>query len=316
MIKLIIDGDPIVYRSGFAAEQTEIDIVYETEDGDLGQFKFTRTPTETALKRYKAWQEANPGHQLIEEVKSRKAEPVANCLQIVRNTVRSIIDETECKWPGETVVPHTVLSGPGNFRLDIAKQKPYKGNRDPSHMPVHYGAIRNYLIDTWGAQVVHNREADDEVSIRGWSGYRRKDLTVIATIDKDLDQVAGWHYDYMKKVFYEVSYTDACKAFWRQVLSGDPGDNVPGCWRMGVDRAQRIVDDQFAAGATEEDLWEAVLAEYDHSRVKIGCPYADVTNVEDIALETAQLVYMQQAPGELWMPPGTPFGRVKGDLDD
>jgi len=33
VIKLIIDGDPMVYRSGFAAQSTVIEIVYEDEHG-------------------------------------------------------------------------------------------------------------------------------------------------------------------------------------------------------------------------------------------------------------------------------------------
>jgi len=56
-----------------------------------------------------------------------------------------------------------ILSGPGNFRDSIATIKPYKGNRDPTHIPVHYSAIRQYMIDQYCAVVIHGREADDEV---------------------------------------------------------------------------------------------------------------------------------------------------------
>jgi 5'-3' exonuclease len=119
----------------------------------------------------------------------------------------------------------------------------------------------------------------------------------------------------MKKVFYFVTEKDAEKALWRQILCGDITDNIPGCWRLGPVRAAEIVDEMFETGTSPEDMWKGVISEYQFSKLKPGCPYLHLDS-QQVAIETAQLVYMQRQPEQLWAPPGVPFGYVKGHGDD
>lgn len=137
----------------------------------------------------------------------------------------------------------TILSGPGNFRDSIATVFPYKGNRDSSHKPYWYQSIRNYLTSEWGARVVHGREADDECSILARRDRDAGNKYCIATIDKDLDQIPGDHYNYLKQVNHCVSVGDAERWFWQQCLSGDATDGVPGCYKLGSVGAERIIAD-------------------------------------------------------------------------
>jgi len=322
MIKLIIDGDPMVYRSGFAAQSAVYEIVYENEAG-IGEFKFDRTDGHTALANFKEWKTANADCVILQETKTVRAEPVSHALQLVKRAIVDIEGEIYDKFKGE-INTQVILSGPGNYRESIATIRPYKGNRDPSHIPVHYNSIRQYMIDQYCAQVIHGREADDEVSIRGWQHWRAtkgvtsrdgEGLYVVATIDKDLDQIPGWHFDYMKKVFYFVTEEQAEKALWRQILCGDITDNIPGCWRMGPVRAAELVDGMFELQVEPKHMWEAVIEEYQFSKLKPGCPYMHLDS-QEVAIETAHLVYMQRQPGQLWAPPGVPFGYVKGAPDD
>ena len=56
----------------------------------------------------------------------------------------------------------------------------------------------------------------------------------IATLDKDLDGVPGWHYVWKGKregVFY-VTETEADRFFYTQMLTGDATDNIPGLFKM------------------------------------------------------------------------------------
>ncbi len=45
------------------------------------------------------------------------------------------------------------LSGPNNFRKEIAKRKGYKANRKDSVKPYHYDNIRSYLTHSYKAEV-------------------------------------------------------------------------------------------------------------------------------------------------------------------
>lgn len=307
MIKpqVLVDGDPIVYRVGFASQSRNIHCVVESESGQIQQIKF---PNKTERNK---WLAEKQGWGVISEEEEVLPEPIENALAGVKHVLNGIKDETDSD------AIHVVLSeasGKGNFRHAIAKQAPYKGNRKQPR-PFHYQNIRDYLVNYWGAQIVSSREADDELAIRA-KRYRAQDFPyVIASIDKDLDQIPGRHYDYAKKVSYDVSEDDARRQFWIQALQGDVTDNIPGCWRVGDERAAKIVDDWLSNYSSDKEMFVALIAEYEKSKKFSTCPYRNRPSV-DVALETAQLVWMQDEPCTLWAPPGVPRGKIPCELDD
>jgi hypothetical protein len=321
-LRLIIDADPIVYRSGFAAEEHHYHVVAETEEGSVVEAYFQQVPnpkdvskTISAGDQMKAWL---ADKTVLQKDMVVKPEPKDHALHLVSQEMRSITKAVARKFdtvPSEMQIT-TLLSGPGNFRDTLATIKPYKGNRDAAHKPHWYQAIRDFLTGRWDARVVSGREADDEVSILAWQEYEERHPYCIATIDKDLDQVPGWHYDYRQKVFTKQSVTDARLVFWRQLLSGDPTDNIGGVYRVGDEKAQAMIDDWTQQyGDDDKAFWVAVLDQYEQSKAKKGCPYAD-RDTTAVALENARLVYMQQQPLELWTPPGTPREWLKAGEND
>jgi hypothetical protein len=304
--QVLIDGDPIVYRVGFASQSRNIHCVVEQpETNQMEQIRFSNK-----TERNK-WLADNQGWYVASEEEEIIPEPIENALGGVKRLLREIGTETD----SDNL--HVILSestGKGNFRHAIAQQAPYKGNRKLPR-PVHYHNIREYLVEHWGAQVVATREADDEIAIRA-NRYRAQGIPyVVATIDKDLDQIPGPHYDYAKKVSYQVTADDARRAFWIQALSGDPTDNIPGCWRVGDDRAPKIVDQWLSNGFDDSQMFQALIAEYEKSKKFGTCPYRDRPSVE-IALETAQLVWMQDTPCVVWAPAGVERKRIPCELDD
>lgn len=308
---LIVDGDPIVYRSGFAAETISYDCVLETPEGEPLYKSFVAGDGKSADKAMKEWLEANQGYALLGKYKEVDAEPVSHALEIVRSSLESISKEAaehfECKTHSRVLI----LSGKTNWRDKVATLLPYKGNRDPAHKPVHYTAIREYMCAEHAAYVTDGIEADDACAMLAWETRNAKPLVepvyCVASIDKDLDQIPGWHYDYMKKVFYFVDVEDAAKSFWQQVLSGDPTDNIGGCWKIGAGKAAKLMDAWRDAAPT--DIWSNIIDEYSESQSKKGCPYAEKSATE-VALENARLLYLQQKPDELWEPPGKPRSSV------
>jgi len=95
---------------------------------------------------------------------------------------------------------------------------------------------------------------------------------VIVTIDKDLRQIPGWHYNPDSDTLFEVTPEEGERWHLHQTLTGDRTDNYPGCPGIGTVRALRLLGDKGAtwevvleafekAGKTEEDaLLQARLA--------------------------------------------------------
>lgn len=282
---VLVDADSIVYKAGFAVETASYEAIAED---DWGTLKTRSFDSRQELDDWLAEIGADPAFATTTVY--REAEPVENAIQIVKTILQDIQKETRA------TALSVFLTGKQNYRDLVATIKPYKGNRDKLHKPIHYDAMRHYLQMQWGASVSDGNEADDEVSIAA-----RKQDCIVAAIDKDLDQIPGRHYDYGKKIHFEVTEEQAEEQFWLQVLQGDPSDNVGGVYRMGPKAAEKWLQEwDFYCGGS---IWACVLAAYQQSQEKKGCPYADM-DPEDAALENARLVYLQQKPGELWLPHG------------
>jgi len=136
------------------------------------------------------------------------------------------------------------LTGSGNFREQLATIRPYKGNRVASHKPKYYRDITDYLADFWDAEIVNGKEADDALGCAQWDEWKdNKDTTVIVSIDKDLDNIPGYHYNWRKEELYYVDLDTADKHFWTQVITGDTVDNIQGIPGSGPKAAAKILND-------------------------------------------------------------------------
>jgi len=113
------------------------------------------------------------------------------------------------------------LTGSNNFRYAIYPD--YKLHRRNKPRPEHLERCKQYLVEHWSASVSDGMEADDSL------GIAQKDLeSVIASIDKDLLQIPGHHYNFVRQEFIFVSPFDALRNFYSQIICGDGADYVPG----------------------------------------------------------------------------------------
>jgi hypothetical protein len=174
------------------------------------------------------------------------------------------------------------LTGKDNYRHDIAKTKPYKGNRKDAPRPVHLHSLREYLITAWDFRVANGQEADDAIGIHA---TLTRDNSIIVSIDKDLDMIPGHHYNPVKKDHYYVNDKVAIKNFYRQILTGDKVDNIEGLRGIGPKKADKILGDFD----TDLAMYEAVLKAYDGDAERV--------------LENGQLLWIRRKEGELWQPP-------------
>lgn len=194
------------------------------------------------------------------------------------------------------------LSGKKNFRKEVAKLKPYKGNRSPFSKPVHYDDLRHYLERSRGAVITDGVEADDSIGIRATSGRAegRPEAVIIST-DKDLKQIPGKHYNWVKDEWDEITEREGLRLFYKQLLTGDTVDNIPGIYGIGPANASKIVDPY----TKEKGMWQAVREEwhshYPDGYVLDGTPTG--RSVDDVLQELAQLLWIQRTDRIKWEPP-------------
>jgi hypothetical protein len=111
-----------------------------------------------------------------------------------------------------------------NFRFGVYDL--YKANRAGKPAPRHLEPLREFLIKSWKAEVVMGGiETDDRLGIE----QTRYGLeSCIASYDKDLLQIPGWHFNFRHSQRTFVSPFDALRNFYKQVIAGDGADNIPG----------------------------------------------------------------------------------------
>lgn len=175
------------------------------------------------------------------------------------------------------------ISGPSenNFRNKIAVTAPYKGQRK-GERPEHYDSIRAYLKAEWEFVESVEEEADDLIAIRSTELHKDTKPHIIVSIDKDLDQLPGWHYNFVKGTKYYVDESEALRNLYVQVLTGDRVDNIIGIRGIGKVKANRILSD----AATEREMFDACVAAFNGDSERV--------------IENIRLLYLRSHKGEDW----------------
>ena len=218
-------------------------------------------------------------------------EPLEVALYRLHDTVQTIVKGTNtenCEF---------YLAGTDNFRYTIYPE--YKGNRKDKPRPTWLEQCREILVTQYNASVVNNFETDDMLGIRQ---TQLEGNSRIVSIDKDLKQVPGWHYGWVKDEHLLVSPLDGLKTFYKQLIAGDGTDNIPsydGKLRNSVpkfiEKLQAPIDEM-----TEEiDMWYHVQDVYAAS--------CTGNQEEDYAMKdlhrNAQLIYILRKEEEYWKCP-------------
>jgi hypothetical protein len=176
------------------------------------------------------------------------------------------------------------LTGKGNFRYDIAKTVPYKGNRKDTAKPPYYQELRDHMVKRLGAVVVEGQEADDEVAIRM---SKEPDTYTLVGVDKDLLQIPGWHFNPSKDLEQYVDEFKAYKSFCVQLLTGDRTDNIPGLQGIGPKKAEKTLKDAKTQQELLETAWEK---------------YQELGHTIEYFTEQGQLLWLRRYEGEIWQP--------------
>jgi len=154
------------------------------------------------------------------------------------------------------------IAGKGNFRLDVATIKPYKGQRPPK--PILHADVRDYFVKRMNAQVVNSIEVDDKLAVEQTQYLKEGVVSVIASLDKDMLQVPGFHYKWetrrKDKVYPEelrfVTPDNGITNLYMQALTGDVADNIPGVKGIGPKKALALLKDCKHETSMYMTCWE------------------------------------------------------------
>lgn len=204
--------------------------------------------------------------------------------------------------------------GPDNFRIELATIRAYKGNRVREKPPLH-DHLRSFLCTHPNVQMVFGMEADDALAIEQYKGVGvdlsrgksvardnttgeeewlvNKPSTIICTLDKDLDMVPGWHYRWGRGNVKEIKpwFQDdvgGMRCFYKQCLTGDSVDNIPGLRGIGPKSAHLNILDGL----------EQEIHMFDHVRKLYESWYGNYG--DQFLLEVGQLLWMKRTPTDMW----------------
>jgi hypothetical protein len=200
--------------------------------------------------------------------------------EVADNRIRTIVEET---WSDEyelfftsdpkLIAVHNRLSEEKleyvpNYRIGLAKTKPYKGQR-MAEKPYHFHNLRAYLLSSHPYSLANGCEADDLICIN------LNDDSVACSRDKDLRQSPGRHYAWPcgelrgwgpRVVDEQGTLSLDGKGNPRgtgglflayQLIVGDPVDNIPGLPRFGKKRAYELLE-----GLSAEEAYKRVRDKY------------------------------------------------------
>lgn len=287
-MRVIVDADYLVYSCGHAVQKVRYDLTVERPDG---------TVAETicwSMDEARAWLSDEPEGTRSQIDRVVEAEPLGHATFLVDRVLQTV-DTNLSNADIEFNRMELFLTGTGNFRDKIATIKEYKGNRDPDAKPLHYRSLRRYLLNKWGASVVDGIEADDAVAE---IMYHEGPNAILVGIDKDLLTIPGRHYHFKTKTFRTVTHSEAKAHFYRQLIVGDPVDNIGGAFKAGPKKAELIVPEM-----DEREMYAYSLGLYSNGLERPGCPYAHLS-AEDALLENARLLHLRRYPKDVWHPPG------------
>lgn len=284
-MKALIDGDILVYRAGYAAQS----VSYEFLRGNDSTMLLDARSENAAFSELKSKGLTNDEGMLL---RITTPDSIENTLHSVKIMISDILSKSRA-------TEHTIYltsNDKSNYRFNIAKTLPYKGNRTQPK-PFHYQAIRDYLVNYHAAQIICGEEADDAMGIEQVRCSAEGKKSVICSIDKDMKMIPGEHYNFVTGEFVTATEFGALdlskdrrkilgtglKWFYAQMLLGDSADNIPGLDGYGPVTVWEIL----SGIRTEKELIDTTVEHY----MKAG--------VDSRYLEVVDLLWIRRYPNEV-----------------
>lgn len=125
--------------------------------------------------------------------------------------------------------------------------------------PEHFDKVKQYLYELDNVVEGNYIEADD---LLGILSQQLKENCVITTVDKDMDQLEGIHFNPRKEKYYYISKEEADTFFLKQMILGDPMDKIPGLPNYGPVKAKKIIESTESISELAKAIIELYKAIY------------------------------------------------------
>jgi len=296
-VKLLLDSDILCYRSASSVDGREYNVV---EGDKLTSFKYKKDAVkyckENSISEKKAISiKYTPGSEddAVDKLKSL----VGGIKWPFKRAKVPTAPLVHCLTPKD--VDNTVGDGniPTLFRSIVYPG--YKAGRIGGRIPENLIPLRKVLLglgDTVTRMEI-GLEADDLLGILSKETYEgREHIPVIVSLDKDLDQLPGYHYNFVKKYLYFVTEEEGRLALYKQLLTGDSTDSIPGIKGLGKKTADKLLDP--LKGEEEIVLWEKCKDAYNKA-----FPTASEEEVFEMMVRNMRLLYLLRTRDDLWNPP-------------
>lgn len=185
------------------------------------------------------------------------------------------------------------IGGGENFRHKIDPS--YKANRDNKPRPEWLQPVREFLVTNWQAHIADGIEADDHLGIEQSSDNGQE--TCICSIDKDLLQIPGKHYNFVKDEWTYVTPVQGWANFYTQLIMGDRSDNI-----QGYDGIMRVQAPKFLSPILSR-ITESCSNPWEMFRI-----VQEVYQLGDEALlKNGRLLYILRHENDEWNFPTAPL---------
>jgi 5'-3' exonuclease len=208
-------------------------------------------------------------------------DPVERAIELVAEMVRRINYEVA------SYDYSIFLTGSNNYRYTYNPE--YKANRKDLVRPKWLEQCREYLVLHENAKVTDGDEADDEMAI---AQTKMQDNSIICSIDKDLLQVPGWHYNFVKQEKTYVTPKQALFNFYWQFIMGDKSDNIMGYDGKARQNVPKFLEPLYeemqhaAQMGTEQDVFDIVRQQYNEDDQRL--------------LMNGICLWLQREEGQIW----------------
>lgn len=287
-VTLLIDADILTYRMGYAAQKTMFRFVFNSG----AHFDFPPGYTLLRVKKLLKKKRITMAHGKLQ--KHLKVKPMA----FVSMWIEKLVSDLKTKFKTDKLQFFLTSDDKSNYRYEVAKTKPYKGNRTQPR-PKLYKEIRTFLSERFDAKIIDGEEADDAMGI----AMSQNKKAIIVTIDKDLKMVPGYCYNYVTDTLHKVRDPGiltlsqdgrklegtGIKWFYAQMLLGDSCDNIPGIRGWGPVRVHHALVDS----ENEIQMLKIVYNIY-KKELKL-----DDYNTEIRIKEIADLLWIRREPNEV-----------------
>lgn len=261
----IYDGDSVAFRASAAVDHRSV-LVKHLPSGRTKVFK-TRTEFKDMLVT-KGMEFKSENYEFTDQ---QEAESLINVCKIMKNQILRINAKLNAT---EYLI---CLSGKENFRDNLVLPSKYKGTREGVMRPIHLKAAKSFLWRNHPSLLAENREADDDLIIKGYEYLSKGYTPILISQDKDAFSASGLTlYDFtLKEPTAELvpdfgSLWDTDKKItgrgfiWLmfQMLAGDSADDWKPSEIAGIKYGEKSAYKVLKDCKTKEDALSKVIDQY------------------------------------------------------